>query len=1611
MGCLYVIDGKADRISFNTYQEALDYMAKEVDSKSPIYFFSGKTVINNKATFNKALKDRFNKVKPSIKKSIGVTSLVQKVLSEKYTEPTTVIEHFKKHLYTNMGTLIHAYLSTYNKALNEEISVDLGDKTPFVGLPEDVKKEVNKRIQALAKAFGGTRLTDWDEISPMTFKFQSDKETYTINFVKSKTATNKDTDTTLFLSIDDNSDIINELKDFLNNRLAILNKATNTTAGLDSVFDPRNYRMVLTEVPIAVPLSFLNQDSQLVQDLKAEGIDGIRGIIDCIAVDRTGKVIVYDYKTHYGSSSIISDSNILQLELYKNILKTIFNNEIDVDDIRIIHINAPTSASSKFTASEEAPSISAIAKSKVSDIDGMFIEFVNNSKEIAEKQSKMNDVLARVFARHKTLEKQIEYERQRFENAKANYFIVQETYDPYNKDMVDASKKNDSFITLIRSNGTTYTMDKEAFFKQQVQRRNKKKQTYIDSFYNGIQSAINIGTIFNDEGNAMDGITRLQQLLSNNIHETDRQALSQNLVKYTYGQWVVEDHLGLLAQGIIPLYDRVHNVYEFIVLDYNPNFEDYKNPVKGTKGFSVLGDIFSDYELNGTTVIQATQGSILMMKAMIAINQYANTLQHAGSAVNIGKVSLLNMSNGRFFGDPNGLSDYQNTLQTLKTKKPDAEFNLLSSIELNFISDIKSDMWEFEAYDLGELTSIEGFMKAGLTPMERIAIIDAKLEQLHNSPQYRQYLSENRDTQNDINNKYVRLERLLQRVKLHLSGVYINPNKVSKRAIDRENTLGVLYNIFKNDGKIAKYSATGYTLTGVTQGYYTAIAFSNPDNAVHATNKLILDVIQKVRVKTIESNNELFQATDKFLNTYKSQAYQFFIADPDSIYKQLFKLDSNGEVNPNLILLNPYEDSMPQVNKEYLETVLWYFNRIRYEGLTPELRMCSYKEFKTLHSKQFNEYKNALKSNQTLLYYPLMKTRKINKLKSLTSREEFKKTWEKLINTWSWKINPNNLNEEELSHLDKEMKEMQMYDQFKDIDRENILNNSVLSDFEFNVERVAAEFTFSNIRKTYYDTTLKEIDCIIGYLNMYAAVTGEDVSTTIDTIRDRIKIALYSSNIAESDLAQANKIISSLRSVNSLLKIGFRLPLFVKEMSVSSLKILAKAKFGFFEGGELSLRDVIKAYGQVYSLFSSDDNQHNLFDIGNFGKVTMLNNRYGIANRDINMTVLKTIRDKYGTHNAMEQLAYLTSTAPDFFHRNAIFIACMIKDGCYDAYTAKDNQLTYDMAKDKRFKEYWNHRNEPNYSSEAFFKSKALYLAMLREFNMQGYSLHEGDKLPDAYTPTQRASILEQINTVLGAYDHELGANYQKGQFALYFMMFQTYLAGECKKLFSTRNGNTMIGRYQIVQDEQGKPLYVKSIDDITGKPVLTGEEFDENGKRRDLYMKWVSNSPEGLVISFCKTLNDIFNPKSNTKFKEKLNSTNPEDQQQIANTKVFLFNICVYALLGSLGLLIAKMIKEKKKDKNLSKNRETALMLDFLSRYQKYNERVSSEFSIWQSVITPVGGLPIVGLNVLKEFGNKAIQVVSGNDKTVGRALYEMSSSLKDTHALEMLEELGYIE
>ena len=350
---------------------------------------------------------------------------------------------------------------------------------------------------------------------------------------------------------------------------------------------------------------------------------------------------------------------------------------------------------------------------------------------------------------------------------------------------------------------------------------------------------------------------------------------------------------------------------------------------------------------------------------------------------------------------------------------------------------------------------------------------------------------------------------------------------------------------------------------------------------------------------------------------------------------------------------------------------------------------------------------------------------------------------------------------------------------------------------------------------------MRTIDRQISGLILYESATGRDMSNQVKAIIDRTKVSIYNDNLIDDDYKDLASLIGIGKTIGSYTKIALRPMLYAKEILAGRIRNITSLCADFiYNGNKITFQNMMEASALVFGeglFFEKGNKLLGNMHAGDFSLIDSINNLYAITDRDMNIYSERLSADRYGVFNTGTRNLYQNTVRPDWFNRMIIFVAKMKADGCWEAHhlDKKAGQLIYDMSKDKRFDEYYRHKNDANYKeTETFRQQKALYQAMMNDFidagftNPDGSKLEMGQDLPMAYTPRERDSIKEQIGALYGYYDHEEKALGQSGTWYNLFMQFTTYLPGDVKRFFSTGK-NSMVGSYVHIKDAEGNLLYV----------------------------------------------------------------------------------------------------------------------------------------------------------------------------------------------------------
>lgn len=1342
----------------------------------------------------------------------------------------------------------------------------------------------------------------------------------------------------------------------------------------------------LPEQELYVPVNDIINSSlyRLAKDYipNAENLQGIIGKIDGVCISG-GKIILYDYKTHLTNLSTpkAMAKAYMQLQLYKQLLlKASKNSSHPLDEsqieIRIVNINTSnfeTNVVEDLSVRQQAfwdmQAQNIVGTAKVLDPDTK--QTIENSYTILES----------VYSQKWQRKRNEEGLKHSLENVPKNN-LTSKAYE---------QKKIIKYVPdqHVELDGGLIIPIQEFLAKEIEARRqyNRKLITKFKEAFGSPQKLMRLGKT--DE--------QMKQFLYNlRIYSNQK-------------NYEIITHAGLEEQGYILIRDKVTNKFNIVkFFSYEQGIN--KNAYGFLKGDNIFGDVLDDIEAKKFNNLPGYTHKDMEIIKILMLTSAFNEWGMFPNGFTLNDIILIDQNTGSI--EPVlSIEQHVDALRQLKEHMGDTMPFTPHNINISSQS-VRLERQVLVLLNSLNLTGISDITLEGLSLEQKILKIKELREKISSDPVLKQSLSSDR-TNTAVGNDVELIYRKLGELQARLEGLQLNPNQVNDWSVDYKNTFELIGGVFKNRDMVASLNKDGYTTTGLFCGRQFASAYNNPDNIVFELDQLTNATNDTIRRIVIKDTREFHKASEKFLSLISTTKRML---NHDDHYKQLFDLDSNGELAPSMTFKNPYVSSLPSGVREYLEIVLWQKNKYSMKGvLSEEERLMSYEEFKK--TDKFDTYKEKIKESKNR-YYPLRQVGAIRafqeKMKgNLKNPKDFAEIiWSEI----STHLEPSQYNKEQKAQRKLKERELKMYNPY-DVDedtRNKSIENHGVNYFDLNVDSIMMHYTMAHIKEHYYNQLLAQADLIFGSLSELERMTGQNMDKTRQMLKDRLAIAVYGRNITDDDFEDLNKLISVARSFVSATKIAARPLLLAKELTVGTMKLAAKCRFGYFENLNINEKTLAKSMRYVYGrdLSSKSKKLFGQESLAHMPLISALNAQYGIANFDLNIMAERLQADRFGMGANIGRSLYATSTVPDFYNRMSIFIAAMIADGCFDAHSLdpKTGELIYDISKDKRFAKFWKLKNGPKSSwDEEFFEQKGLFIAMAREFNQlspgtvkieesgNDVSQWKYDSLPAAYTPKQKASINEQITTVFGAYDHELSMTFKHGQYALFFTQFMSYMSGEFKKLFGTIEGNTNIGKLVKMKDKNG--LYIKegkTIDPNTNLPVeytqqsvddgiITQEEFDQ----MPFKMGWSGHPVEGLAVSTLKTIKDI----TSGKLKEKLNSDDPMDKQQIANTKVFLFNLLFYAFCGSLlGMFLGLLGYED----------EEEMGYVMAQGYKMLSKNVAQEFSITQSIIAPIADLGFIGVDQIEQLSQDALSMITKEDYNVMNFIYENISAFKDTQFLE---------
>lgn len=730
---------------------------------------------------------------------------------------------------------------------------------------------------------------------------------------------------------------------------------------------------------------------------------------------------------------------------------------------------------------------------------------------------------------------------------------------------------------------------------------------------------------------------------------------------------------------------------------------------------------------------------------------------------------------------------------------------------------------------------------------------------------------------------------------------------------------------------------------------------------------------------------------------------QNWVGDHRTKFQNMWFKTSNGNISMEWRTKNPYsdslEDSMTESEKEYLKGILFEMNKRKLNIPKSELDKANITTLESMEKTMPSTYQKIVKmiADKTYFKMPLVRSQQIGRHTSV-----IRKGYAHAVDVYKQEmynsIDSRELESDEIRSLKERLGYYEMYniyDRQTDKFKEKAIETKGIDYFELDLDAISHRLTFNQIRKAHLDNILPVINAYTWWMKVQSGKAGEDISKELEHVKNRIKLAAADESIIDPEAEDVVQAASVVKKITTAGMLAFRPALFLKEMTIGLYKGSMLAFTKIYGGEEqFTISDLGKALGKLATIDKKFAREWNMID--------GINNEYGFANRDVNSLAPRLQSNRRGLHMGLGPWMYTMNTVPDYYNRLALLLAKMIHDGSYDAHGLdKDGYLTYDPKKDKRFSYYFEVRDKykaeegsvVKYKSSStdklYNKQKSLYNLLTDQLNSErirmGYEkFSEGDIVDKAYSELERSSYKSFVDGVYGYYDVDSQSEIHKTWYGILYLQFLQFWPGKMNMWFasSKKKGVTPTGRFEQMSKEiDGKKVLLwrrEVIDEETGK--ITGFEITEEDTGDPAY-EWVGTPQEGLAIALMMTAKDIvtFN-WSNIK------SDDLRTRRALYGLSDGLLMLIFFAIISNL----LKAYREENGDDGI--DGETIRFIDAV------NDKILNEANILDNTFGALRSKPAFWTYSTRVAGN-VIDVIEG-DRTAKQAL------AKNIRAFEFLEE-----
>lgn len=581
------------------------------------------------------------------------------------------------------------------------------------------------------------------------------------------------------------------------------------------------------------------------------------------------------------------------------------------------------------------------------------------------------------------------------------------------------------------------------------------------------------------------------------------------------------------------------------------------------------------------------------------------------------------------------------------------------------------------------------------------------------------------------------------------------------------------------------------------------------------------------------------------------------------IYSRLFRRDKdNNFLDNDLILRNPWDpkENLSAEDKAFLKFVLFTLNKYKHSG---------WKSVEDMKETQLTEkdYYFPLCRHSNVLDKIIDADGSINLPKFKTLSEDFVIAMDSLTSNSAENKDERRKVAEELGAIYNE------HANRTDLTtRKSLIDTYGLEAFMVDIHTALNVFVMSMESQKTYDRDVIPLIKSILYAQMFDEIESNIlVDNTKKFTKKFLASAVYQSPVYEKEVERYMKIAAPFRSVASSIALSWNLVNLPRERLMGIFTTISRSMFATYGENTFGIKNYLKAWKTM---------GYDMVDfVRKITKIELLNEHFRLVNTTVSELPEQTTSSRTGFYQTFSRWMSWTLVAPDYMNRMTIFIAQMMEDGCWEAYTLDETngpELKYDMSKDKRFDVLCRYNGDldsvPAEHKTIFLQQLALYEVKRDELNeFLDEKIPAIDKsntkwyLPTAYTPKERNSLKSFADSTFGYYDNDTKAWFYKTAVGLLFKQFMAYVSAKKVQYFKSATDKTDRGNYEQLTTTSGEKLWKIIITNEQGKDlpkVITEKELNSTYSQykesaRPAY-GWKGAFVEGIVNSYWNLLTDF---------------------------------------------------------------------------------------------------------------------------------------------------------